>query len=89
MSEFPLPDTRLADKVKIVQFAAKSRDLMRVASSDEHSLRHDVDLAAHIQATPFTWREPSKIPTREWVYGHFLMRRRIASSKMLPNKVCR
>jgi hypothetical protein len=76
--EFPPPDTRLADKVKVVQFAAKPRDLMRVASSDEQSLRHDGDLAAHIQATPFAWHEPSKIPTREWLYGHFLIRRQVS-----------
>ena len=76
--EFLPPDPRLADKVKVVQLAARPRDLMRVASSGKYPLQHDGELAACVRATPFTWREPSKIPTREWLYGHFLIRRQVS-----------
>jgi RecA-family ATPase len=76
--EFPPPDSRLADKVKVVQLTARPRDLIRVGSSEKHLQRHDGELAARIRATPFTWREPSTISTREWLYGRFLIRRQIS-----------
>lgn len=81
--EFPPPDPRLADKVKVVQLAARPRDLMRVASSGKYPLQHDGESAACVRATPFTWRDPETIPVREWLYGHFLIRRQISLTK--PN----
>jgi hypothetical protein len=75
--EFPPPDTRLADAVRVVQLAPKPRDLIHLVSTHKHP-RGDDELAACIHATPFTWREPSKIPTRDWLYGHFLIRGQIS-----------
>ncbi|MFB0493628.1 hypothetical protein ABIE45_006284 [Methylobacterium sp. OAE515] len=39
-----------------------------------------------IKATPFRWRDPSKIPPREWLYGRHLIRR-FLSKTVAPGAV--
>lgn len=39
------------------------------------------DMAAiQIRATPFEWCDPSKIPPREWLYGHHLIRKYVSAT---------
>jgi len=33
-----------------------------------------------IKATPFVWRDPSAIPTRDWLYGHLLIRKFVTAT---------
>jgi RecA-family ATPase len=77
-SEIPLPDARLTDKAKIIQLAATSRDLLHVESSKTRRVQQGIEMQARVSATPFVWRDPSTIPTREWLYAHFLIRRQIS-----------
>ncbi|MGA4553554.1 AAA family ATPase [Methylorubrum aminovorans] len=37
-------------------------------------------VTAPIEATPFQWCEPAKIPPREWVYGRHLIRRYVSTT---------
>ena len=78
--EFPLPDARLGDKLKIVKFSAMVRDSPRGASPEQHrgAPRRGGELQPVVQATPFVWRDPETIPAREWLYGHFLIRRQVS-----------
>ncbi|MCB1745186.1 MAG: AAA family ATPase, partial [Gammaproteobacteria bacterium] len=39
---------------------------------------------AGIAATPFRWVEPSSLPQREWLYGHFLIRRQVSLTVAHP-----
>jgi hypothetical protein len=48
-----------------------SRDLASMLDSDP--VPHP-SIAKAIKATPYTWRDPTSIPTRDWVYGHQLLR---------------
>ena len=36
--------------------------------------------AVQIRATPFEWCDPSKIPPREWLYGHHLIRKYVSAT---------
>lgn len=38
------------------------------------------EAAKGIKATPFVWKDPTKIPPREWVYGHHLIRRFLSTT---------
>ena len=44
------------------------------------------DRSHTIQAAAFVWREPQAIPTREWLYGHHLIRK-FASATIAPGGV--
>jgi len=40
--------------------------------------QHAAGSAANIAATPYRWREPSKIPQRPWIYGRWFLRGTVA-----------
>ena len=43
-------------------------------------------LAKKITATPFVWRDPAKMPRRQWIYGHHIIRR-FLSTTVAPGAV--
>lgn len=42
--------------------------------------RKDAGQPAPIFATPYTWKDPSKLPLREWVYGRLLIRKFVTAT---------
>lgn len=53
-----------------------SRDLETALASDAVAPHPAIRQA--IMATPYRWRDPETLPTRDWVYGHQLLRGSIA-----------
>lgn len=61
---------------------AKNRDFNDVFAADgAEAVREAISAAkrAGIQATPFAWPDPSSIPRRRWLLGHWLLRGEITA----------
>ncbi len=42
--------------------------------------RKDAGLPSPIFATPYTWKDPAKLPVREWLYGRLLIRKFVTAT---------